>query len=493
MKKIIFLTILSVSIFFACKKNDNGGTPVITSVRAIDSTERDSLFTTAVVGNLIVIQGNNLGGVQSIFFNDTPAVVNPVYATSTHIIITIPGSAPTKATASVPNQIKVVTNHGTAVFTFTLTLNGPFISGISFNNTGALVLISGGNFQGIQKITFPGGDTAVGYAVNTTYNIIAAVIPPSKNLTDSLRIFCTYGHASFPFPPPMTVSAVSNENGPAGTTIILKGTNFIGISKVMFPGNIAAPSFHADSVNQLSVVVPPGVTAPDSLRVMGVLGTATYRQLYDTWLLHPTPGYLNTFDNPYASDNTGASTDWTGTHFDANATDTVYPGGTAGSAAILNGSPIGANSGAGSQGNPGFIQNDAHPWVASPTTALTTDYSLKFEAYVKKKWTAGSIWITTGGWYGWGNYAAKWAPWITDPSGAYQTSGWVTITIPLTSFLPNNNFYNTAYTTTGTPTTHLSDFSSTATCFMLMNDDGTAVPAGAINIAIDNVRVVKGK
>jgi len=130
--------------------------------------------------------------------------------------------------------------------------------------------------------------------------------------------------------------------------------------------------------------------------------------------------------------------------------------------------------------------------VASPTTALSKDYSLKFEAYVKKKWTAGSIWITTGGWYGWGNYAAKWAPWSTDPSGAYQTSGWVTITIPLTSFLPNNNFYNTAYTTTGTPPTHLSDFSSTATCFMLMNDDGTAVPANAINIAIDNVRIVKG-
>ncbi len=36
----------------------------------------------------------------------------------------------------------------------------------------------------------------------------------------------------------MTITSVSNENGIAGTTITINGTNLIGITQVIFPGNI---------------------------------------------------------------------------------------------------------------------------------------------------------------------------------------------------------------------------------------------------------------
>ena len=119
MKKLAIFIIISGVVFFSCKKNDSGssGQPVITQVRSIDTTKRDSTFKQAVPGTLIVIQGNNLGGLQKVFFNDTLAFFNPVYATSTNIIITIPATSQTAATdPNVPSTIRVVTNHGTATY-----------------------------------------------------------------------------------------------------------------------------------------------------------------------------------------------------------------------------------------------------------------------------------------------------------------------------------------------------------------------------------------
>ena len=122
MKKIFFFIIVTSAIIYSCKKNDVGsGTPVINSVRSIDTTQRDSSFTQAVPGTLIVIQGNNLAGLQAVYFNDTSAYFNPSYATNTNIIITIPATAQTKAAnPNVPDVIKIVTDHGEATYSFSI-------------------------------------------------------------------------------------------------------------------------------------------------------------------------------------------------------------------------------------------------------------------------------------------------------------------------------------------------------------------------------------
>ncbi len=127
MKKIAFFIIITGAVVFSCKKNDSGtGQPVITQVRAVDTTKRDSTFTQAIPGTLIVIQGNNFSGLKAVFFNDTSAYFNPAYATNTNIIINIPATAQTAATdPNVPSVIKVVTDHGTATYSFTLYLPPP--------------------------------------------------------------------------------------------------------------------------------------------------------------------------------------------------------------------------------------------------------------------------------------------------------------------------------------------------------------------------------
>ena len=223
-KLLIIIIVIAAFVPYACKKEGGGssGQPVITGVRSIDTTNRDSLFTQAVPGTLIVIEGNNFGGLQAVYFNDTSAYFNPSYVTSNNIIITIPATAQTAATnPDVKNVIRIVTDHGETTYTFSLYLPPPFISSITFDNTGSIVYINGNNFEGIQKITFPvsGSDTALSYEVNKAFTQITAEIPPGTPFPDSIRVYCTFGTAAYSYPPPMSITSVSNENGTGGTSI----------------------------------------------------------------------------------------------------------------------------------------------------------------------------------------------------------------------------------------------------------------------------------
>ena len=496
MKKLLFLIIIIAGLAnFACKKNDSdGGMPVITDVRSMDTTRRDSTFTESQPGNMIVIQGNNMGGLVAVYFNDTSAYFNPVYATSTNVIITIPATSQTAATnPSVPSTIRLVTNHGTATYSFTLYLPPPSISSITFDNSGTLVYINGSNFQGIKKITFPvpSPDTALSYTVNKTFTQIVAVIPAGVSFVDSLRVYCTYGVAAVGYPPPMTITSISNENATDGTTITVNGTNFIGIDKVIFPGNLEGTEVTTVSVTQITVKVPPGITTTDSLRLHGALGTATSPQLFDSYIAFPSPGYLSTFDQQWAGDNT-SFVGWTGGYADAPTTTANYPGGTGGSGVLNQGSPMGPNTAAGSQGNAGLLQLNDVPWVGN-TGASPSDYSLKFEVYVASPWKAGTVWISVGDWYAWTSYTGRFAPWTTEPSGVYQPTGWQTITIPLSQFISGNGFSQTSWNSSGSPATKFTDYPTTGVGFLINNDQATDAPAGSINIAIDNVRIVKGQ
>ena len=495
MKRIAFFIIVT-SIIFSCRKNESGsGAPIISGIRSIDTTSRDSLFTKAVPGTLIVIQGNNFSGLQAVFFNDTSAYFNPAYATDNNIIIRIPATAQTAATnPAVPSTIKVVTNHGTATYTFTLYLPPPLITSLSFDNSGTVVFINGSNFQGTTKITFPvaGTNTALSYTVNSTFTQIAAEIPPGSPFKDSLRVFATFGKGAYSYPPPMSITSVSNENGAGGTTITVEGTNFVGISQVIFPGNLQGTNIQVISVNQLKVTVPSGITVSDSLRIKGVLGVATSPQLYASYITHPSPSYLSTFEVQYGPTDNTSFVGWTGGYADQATTTTNYPGGTGAAAVLLQGSPMSANAGPTSQGNPGLLQLNPTPWVSNTGLSIN-DYALKFEFFVKTQWSAGEIWIAVGGWYGWSSYTARFAPWETAPGGKLQPSGWVTATIPLTQFHKGNEFWQTSYNTAGAIASKFSDYPTTEIAFLIANDKPAAVPANSVNIAIDNVRIVKNQ
>jgi hypothetical protein len=498
MKKYLFLLLVGAAglVELACNKS-SGGMPVITNVRPLDTAKKDMQLSGASPGTEIVLQGHDLQGARQIYFNDTLAFFNPVYNTSTNIIVTIPSTAQTAATdPSVPSLIRLVTDHGTITYSFKLILDAPTISGIALDSTGTMIQINGTNFAGIQKITFPvpGNDTALSYTVNKTYTQIIAHIPPGNAYPDSMRVHCLFGTAAYPYPPPMIIGSLSNENGAPGTTLLINGTNFIGVNQVVFPGNIQGINLQTVNVNQLSVVVPSGITSPDSVRIYGPLGTASSPQPFDTYLTYVSPGYLSTFDQQWNGDNTGF-VGWTGGYADAPTTAANYPGGTGAVAVIKQASPMGPNSSAGSQGNGGLLQLNAVPWVADASKPVS-NYSMKFEVYVASTWSAGAIWISVGGWYGWSSYSARFAPWSDPtlaPNGKYHPSGWTTVTIPLNQMITGNQFWQSSWNPNGSPAHTFNDYPTTAVGFLVMNDQATPVPANSINIAIDNVRIVQGK
>jgi len=408
-----FLLIAAAFIVPACKKSDSG-TPVITHVRAISPSARDSFFTQAYPGTLIVIQGSHLDGLEAILFNDQPATFNAALSSSTNVVVSIPSNAPTAPPLnSVSNTIKIFTSHGSTSYAFTLVLTPPVIA------------------------------------------------------------------------------AVSNENAVAGTSLIIRGSNFYGISKIVFPGGINATNYTVDSATQITVKVPAGITKGDSLRVYGTFGSGSSPFIFDNWL-SPSTGFLANFDgttdqwnppsaatNPYYG---WSQQQWVGTYVTNN---TTFPNGTGYCVEINPAGPKPKGDNSWWQDANSIITNTA-TWTPSSNASIS-GYALKFEAYVNN-WTAGSIWIGTS-FPNW-NYLAQWAPWKTAAGGKFSTGGWVTVTLPLTGFLAATS---NVYTSTGVGASSITSLQQGAggmLMIMYANDGATTIAGGTFAMGLDNVRIV---
>ena len=70
--------------------DDCGCDPVIQHIIPADKTAKDSLIVGANSGEYIIIVGENLASVTGVFFDNTPAVLNPAFMTNNYIILQIP-------------------------------------------------------------------------------------------------------------------------------------------------------------------------------------------------------------------------------------------------------------------------------------------------------------------------------------------------------------------------------------------------------------------
>ena len=125
MSLLIFSSVLTLT---SCKADDGSGQPVIDRVRLTDPAKADSSFTEAGRGQMIVIEGRNLGNAQNIYINNQECSFNCNYNTDTHIIMTIPSNLKVYGEDnSLPKEIRVVTTHGTAVYAFHVIAGVPSI------------------------------------------------------------------------------------------------------------------------------------------------------------------------------------------------------------------------------------------------------------------------------------------------------------------------------------------------------------------------------
>jgi len=151
------LTLLSGMLSVqSCKDDDDvDAAPLITNVRLLDPVAADSTIKGALPGTLVVIQGQNLGSVLKVYFNDFEASFNSALGSSSNIILSIPAAAPTLAEdANVPNTVRVVTRGGEATYDFSLTSPEPRVDGVysEFVKPGGTVIINGNYFYNIKSV-----------------------------------------------------------------------------------------------------------------------------------------------------------------------------------------------------------------------------------------------------------------------------------------------------------------------------------------------------
>lgn len=391
---LFLLGVISITMV-ACEK-ETMGLPMIKQVRLLSATAaRDSFFTQALPGTFIIIEGQNFTGTQNIYFNDVEVPFNSALMKDNSIVLQIPANVPTEATKpNVSNKLRLVTDHGEAVFDFKL-------------------------------------------------------VPPAPSVT-----------------------SISNEMAAPGTTITIRGTYLYGIQKVVFPGNIDVTNFTVSAdTTQINVTVPASVTQSGTLQVVGKYGTGVNPYIVFNGL--EQPGMLANFED--GNPKFGWAY-WGG----VKTNDAVkFPGNRGNYIEIKPAGSINAGDGVWYADNR-VVNVSANPLIPAANLGNPIgNYALKFEMFQRTSWQNGTLRIRLGNPW---TYSYDFSPWKTAPSNTYQTTGWTTVTIPLTSFV--NSSGNPASTLTA-----LTDKTNGDLGIMLINNSTAALPQ--YNAAFDNIRIVR--
>lgn len=288
----------------SCSDSDSagGGQPEITGVRVTDPAKADSLFSKASAGSKIVIIGKNLSGAQHVYINGQSVSLNSTLNTDHSIIVNIPTeisgfklTAFDKGTAENPytDEIKVVTDHGTAVYAFKVTAPYPSITRSQCRyprSAGDVLAIYGKNLVDIEKayitdmtpeeIAEAGeiGGTKVDAEVKTivmdhhlnnaktayeTDSELALTIPSLSYDTGSLVLECSAGTIYVPFSlylqaPTIMAGAegLSTDMPVPGETVVIRGTEFIQVDAVKYGDVTLSPDEFtvADTEDEISFV-----------------------------------------------------------------------------------------------------------------------------------------------------------------------------------------------------------------------------------------------
>ena len=197
------------------------------------------------------------------------------------------------------------TNTGTGNFTLTLTCADlPVIS--SFTPTSGPgstnVALTGLRFSGATAVTFNG--TLTTFTVNSATSISTTL--PAGATTGPITVQTPLGtgvSASFFTVLPPAISVFTPAVGPAGTSVLITGSNFTGISAVRFNG-IDAASFTVNSPTSITAIVPAAATT-GTVAVVGTGGTTTTSASFEVLTL-----FMGTFNqclstSPISSTGTG--------------------------------------------------------------------------------------------------------------------------------------------------------------------------------------------
>ncbi len=204
---------LCVIVSLACSvvscSEDPELTPVVTNIRII---AKDSSITGGEFAQEIAIQGQNLGSVREVWFNDVKALLVPTYITDNNILVRIPTDGPTEVT----NTVTLVTASGNRVTVdFETVLPPPLILQLynEYAKPGTENMVLGLYFFDVQKVLIGNQEVEI---LARTSTAITFKMPESVG-QDSVTVVAAGGTTVSAFRLNETVGNMVNFDIPATT------------------------------------------------------------------------------------------------------------------------------------------------------------------------------------------------------------------------------------------------------------------------------------
>ncbi len=485
--------VLIITMFTSCNNDDDSaGTPVITAVRNYAAAPNDTLVTSLVAGQWIVLHGSNLKDATQISFNGVASDFNSGLFTDNTAVVQVPWTL-LYNNPDVVNTIQYVTNAGTITYKFNVIPPKAFISGNSMTGAtkaGDSVYVYGSNLYLIEKLTIEGVDISPlatkddGSSVGFVLPEINAPFPWAGILVAASG---TYEFDVLIIP---EIYAVSNANPSVGDSIRIDGKNLDHISSLSFAGK-AITDFQEDPKGYYVKFLAPDNNSSGPVTIVDTYGTVATPYDVNTqnnkWL-----GLLANFEwgDYFGFLGGGALTlDWNVAAFNgsmgSNHSQIAYFNSPvlAGGASVY--APLGnAND------TPINKRNTWMP-VANMSDPIE-NWGLQFEISVAHPWNGGTLYIRTE--VAGDNFVARYEPWKilgSNTTLAYKTSGWQTVTIPLTEFRSKVNQLGDGVSAERLG--QLLDSNGVSSYNMTLKNFASIPTATGFYAAIDNIRVVKIK
>jgi len=432
---LLFLSmILIVTMLVSCNNDDLNGAPVITAVRNYAPAPNDTLVTTIVPGQWIVIHGNNLKDATQIKFNGSPAQFDAVLFSNNKAVVQVPSSLPyNNLDPDIVNTIQYTTNAGTTTYKFNVSAPPATITGNSMTaatTVGDSVYIYGTNLFLIEKLTIAGVDISPlktaddGSSVGFLLPEIDAPMPWDGVLVAASGIY-KFNILIVP-----EIYAVSNANPSQGDLVRVLGKNLNGVSSFSF-GSKVITDFTEDPDGYYVEFVAPDMWSYTSGKVTIVNTYGTVSTPYD--INTQNSQWLGLLANFEWGDYFGYAW-WGDITLASNMADFNGAMGTNSSQYVYFNTPV--LDGGASKYAPLGNSNTGNKWIpVANMSDPVENWGLQFEISVANPWNGGTLYIRTE--FAGDNFVARYEPWKIPGSNntlAYKTNGWQTVTIPLSEF-----------------------------------------------------------
>ena len=485
----------------SCKKDNTTGIPVITSIRNYAAAPNDTLVTSIIPGQWIVIHGQNLKNAVAILFDGVPAQFNYTLFADDKAVVQIPSSIPFNNVAAADlNTIKYFTTGGSTTFTFDVTSPLATITGNSLSSKDAVgdsVHIYGTNLYLIKSLTIAGSSISP-FTTTSNGSSIGFKLP---DITDPMPWHVVVKAASGTYTYEISIvpiiSGVSNANPSQGDSVYVYGANLNGIQSLTFAGTSITGLKEAADGSSVGFVAP---SLSQSAPVTLVSNYGTAATIFNVNTQISNDGVLanmewgNYFGWQWwggvtlAVNNVANNGGWITVNSDF---DGVL--GTDNSMFMFYNKGV-MNSGDGSSGDGTYnFPIGANQWVPTANLSDPVDnWAIQFEISVAKPWNGGSLCFVSG--FA-GNYMARFEPWQISASStaAYSTKGWRTVTIPLTAFRANDPTLGDGKGASVTSLTNLLGSTGNTNLNVYLHNYSTAPTTTGVYAGIDNIRVVKIK